>query len=293
MARFVPAQPRALELQHFRDIDSIHVAMKQAINQNIGLAGAMPNIRGDADPGEWSFVNAVVVAITTQRDRITQQLQTRFEQVSHFNWVQWARNVKKSTKHELQEIRPWSEPGIDIQGQIWVRDNVALITNMSAQMEADFQRVVHDAVRQGLSRVQLKKIIMDQVDGFGGIRGMSAEQRADLIATDQILKANSDLTAQRQKNAGVLYYRWRGVLDNRERHEHVALEGMYFRVDGKNMTAADLKAVGAEGQIFTHPSQSDSQAERPGRAVRCRCGAETVFKGSAVDFEGLEDESED
>lgn len=277
-------QPRALEMQYFRDLDKIHTNMKQAIRQNMGLVDALPNINMDADPGSWSFVNAVVAAIVATRDAVTGLLEVKFEQVSHFNWVQWARDVKRATRHELQEIRPWSEPGIDIQGRIWVRDNVSLITKMSGDMDADFQRVVHDAVRRGLSRKQLKQAILDNVEGFGGVRGMTAEQRADLIATDQILKANGSLTNQRQRNAGVLYYRWRGVRDNRERHSHLALEGSYFRVDGKPMTDADLAACGVPSQQFRHPSESDPQATAPGAAVRCRCSAETVFKGSVFDI---------
>ncbi|QAX92280.1 head morphogenesis [Pantoea phage vB_PagM_LIET2] len=290
MARFIPAQPRALEMQYFRDIDSIHTGMVQAVRQNIGLADALPRLRMDADPGEWSFVNAVVTTITAGKDRVISLLDTKFEQVSHFNWVQWAREVKAGTGHQLQEIRPWYEPGIDIQGRIWVRDNVSLITQMSGQMDAEFQRVVHDAVRRGLSKNQLKKDILDQIEGFGGVRGLSAEQRADLIATDQILKANSSLTNQRQQNAGVSYYRWQGMMDNRERHSHVLLQNHIFRVDGKPMTDADLKAVGNEWQTIRHPSESDSEASRPGTAVRCRCHSETVFKGSVFDFEGLDEE---
>jgi SPP1 gp7 family putative phage head morphogenesis protein len=284
MARHVPVQPRALEMQYFREIDSIHTAMKQSIRQNMGLVDALPSIRVDADPGSWSFVNAIVATIAAARDKVTGALEIKFEQISHFNWVQWARSVKTATKHELQEIRPWSEPGIDIQGRIWVRDNVSLITQMSGQMDGDFQRIVHDAVSRGLSRTQLKKQILDNVEGFGGVRGLSAEQRADLIATDQILKANSSLTNQRQRNAGVSYYIWRGVRDNRERLSHIALEGSYFRVDGQPMTDADLKACGVPSQQYRHPTESDPQATRPGAAVRCRCDAETVFKGSAFDI---------
>lgn len=284
MARHVPIQPRALEMQYFREIDAMHSDMKQAIRQNTGLIAALPSIRVDADPGSWSFVNAIVTTIVAARDKITGALELKFEQVSHFNWVQWARSVKTATKHELQEIRPWSEPGIDTQGRIWIRENTSLITRMSEDMQGDFQRIVHDAVSRGLSREQLKRAILDNVEGFGGVRGMSAEQRADLIATDQILKANGQLTNQRQRNAGVSYYVWRGVRDNRERLSHIALEGSYFRVDGKPMTDADLKACGVPSQQYRHPTESDPQATRPGAAVRCRCDAETDFRGSVFDI---------
>lgn len=277
-------QPRAIELQYSRDIREIHEAMKRAIRQNLSLVDALPNIRNDADPGQWSFVNAIAAAITLARDGVLGKLQTKFEQISHFSWVQWARTVKKKTGHALQEIRPWSEPGIDVQGQLWVRDNISLITSMSGQMEADFNRVVYDAVKRGLSKNQLKAAILEKVDSFGGINGLSAEQRADLIATDQILKANSNLLNQRQRNAGVRYYTWHGVRDNRERLSHVALEQCVFRVDGQPMTDEDLRIVGKEGQQFRHPSESDPTASMPGQPVRCRCTATTNFKGSVFDI---------
>lgn len=76
------------------------------------------------------------------------------------------------------------------------------------------------------------------------------KNRAQLIARDQVSKYNAALNQANQRAAGIQSYVWRGVKDNRERPEHLALEGQVFSWD--------------------HPSYLGN----PGEPIRCRCWAE-------------------
>ena len=91
-----------------------------------------------------------------------------------------------------------------------------------------------------------------------------SRRRADLIARDQVGKLNADITQARQQALGVTEYRWRGVMDSRERPEHVAREGKVFK--------------------WSRPPEDG----HPGQPIRCRCNAEPVLTGLLYLQEGEE-----
>ncbi len=90
-------------------------------------------------------------------------------------------------------------------------------------------------------------------------RGDVSEERAELIARDQTLTLNGQITEERQTSAGVERYTWSTSLDERVRDEHAALEGQEFSWD-------EPPAVG-----------------HPGEDVLCRCVAIPVVE----ELEGL------
>ena len=105
--------------------------------------------------------------------------------------------------------------------------------------------LVTDCVRKGTSTSDLRKVVQNEL----GI----TTRRAALIAVDQVGKFNGRLTQLRQQAIGISQYRWRGVLDQRERPAHVAREGQVFRWDDP-------------------PDDGN-----PGQPIRCRCVAEPVM----------------
>jgi SPP1 gp7 family putative phage head morphogenesis protein len=81
-----------------------------------------------------------------------------------------------------------------------------------------------------------------------------------LIARDQILKANADLSRTRMQRVGVTRYRWSTSRDVRVRADHAALEGTM--------------------QTFSDPPVVDQRTGRranPGVDFQCRCVAIPVF----------------
>lgn len=126
----------------------------------------------------------------------------------------------------------------------WVRENVALIKTMEADLFADLEAEVLKAVAQG--RTDLAKILEQR---FG-----VAESRARLIARDQVAKLNGQITQHRQTSLGIKKYRWSSSGDERVRKSHRALDGQVFE-------------------------WSDPPPEgHPGMPIACRCTAEAVIE---------------
>lgn len=124
----------------------------------------------------------------------------------------------------------------------WVQENVRLVANMNreqvAKLEGLFLRALRDGSRSSQVSGEVSKIL-------GG-----SEKRARLIARDQIGKLNGQLDRQKQTDAGIDSYVWRGALDARERPLHVRREGQSFKW-----------------------SQPPSDGH-PGQPVQCRCSSE-------------------
>ncbi|SEQ64285.1 phage putative head morphogenesis protein, SPP1 gp7 family [Rosenbergiella nectarea] len=135
----------------------------------------------------------------------------------------------------------------------WVAQNVALINSISADQLSDMEQIVRRGVMNGSASSVIKKQITD--------RYSVSESRAKLIAIDQIGKANAALTQQRQKDAGVDGYIWRGVLDQRERQIHIDREGKKYKWD------------------------SPPRDGHPGQPIRCRCYAEPDFSNSVFNID--------
>lgn len=144
-----------------------------------------------------------------------------------------------------------AEPNLRGILQVWEAENIALIKSIPTKYAEQLRGRVVDAVQRGTSLRDMVKEIRESYD--------LPRNRAELIARDQIGKLNGQLTQTRQQALGVEEYRWRGVMDQRERDEHVAREGKTYRWDDP-------------------PSDG-----HPGQPIRCRCSAEGVFP----DFDDL------
>lgn len=197
-----------------------------------------------------------------------------FSRVSMFNDTQWRRVIKVSTGFNFPASRDResatqeqpntraaraglavnayrSEPWLDDLQSAWVSNNSDLIKTLPDNMDAKIKQLVKSAVVNGTSA----KVLADQIqDEYG-----NARYRAELIAIDQIQKANAALAEHRQKDVGVTGYIWRGVEDGRERPAHKAREGKHF----------DWSNPPPDGH--------------PGQPIRCRCWAEPDFTGTLFD----------
>lgn len=124
-------------------------------------------------------------------------------------------------------------------------ENIALIKSIPQQALSRLQGRIVEAVRTGRTLQATKTMIREE---FG-----VTDRRAQLIARDQIGKLNGQLTRLRQEQIGVDSYTWRGILDARERPEHVAREGRIFQWD------------------------KPPDDGHPGEPINCRCSAEPVL----------------
>ncbi len=127
----------------------------------------------------------------------------------------------------------------------WVTENTQLVRNMNVQQVGKLETLFLRSLRDGSRSAQVVGDVAAILGGDG-----ESINRARLIARDQIGKLDGQLTRQKQTEAGVDGYAWRGALDGRERPSHVAREGLIFK----------WNAPPPDGH--------------PGQPVQCRCSAE-------------------
>jgi SPP1 gp7 family putative phage head morphogenesis protein len=158
---------------------------------------------------------------------------------------------KQVSDHNVREtkrvlgIDPRIDPGVAPTLDVFRRENVRLIESIAEEQLDRVTELLDENL--GLRVEDLSKKLRKEFD--------VTKSRADLIARDQTLKLNGDLTRIRQTNAGIAEYIWTTSGDERVREEHAALEGLTQRWDVP-------PAVG-----------------HPGEDYQCRCTAYPVVPG--------------
>jgi SPP1 gp7 family putative phage head morphogenesis protein len=191
-------------------------------------------------------------------DKILPRLSPLFNSISKHNERQFRLVVKSNTGYTLPPVMPGapssailganvfrSEPFLGPLAEGWIAENTALIKSLPTKLHPELEGIIRRGVMGGQSVSGLKKQIKQ--------RYVVTDSRAKLIAQDQTLKLNSDLTRYRLQSVGVKKYIWQSVGDSRVRPDHVER-------DGKEYTWEE----GAGG-------------EHPGQPVRCRCHAEAIW----------------
>lgn len=137
----------------------------------------------------------------------------------------------------------------------FVAENAALIKDVPARVVTEVEQMATRAVASGRRH---EEIAAELEERFG-----ISENRAKLIARDQVGKLYGQINASRQKEVGIERFIWRTSNDERVRDEHRELEAE------------------SEAEPFSY---DDPPSEGlPGEPINCRCHAEPVF-------EELEDE---
>jgi SPP1 gp7 family putative phage head morphogenesis protein len=144
------------------------------------------------------------------------------------------------------------EPGsaLDRARDQWIEDNAALISSQPTEVSERIGRIVREMVPAGARWETIARRLEDE----HGI----AQRRAALIARDQVGKYNGDCNRLQQRAAGFTHYEWIGVMDNRERPTHVALQHSIWSWD------------------YPPP------VGHPGEPIQCRCSAVPVTSGEDI-----------
>lgn len=122
----------------------------------------------------------------------------------------------------------------------WRRENVGRITGMLDDQLDKIERILADGDSMRVETLA-KEIRRQCID--------VSDSRAEMIARDQVLTLNAQITQARQIDAGITEYVWTTSGDERVRAEHQELEGQTFSWE-------DPPPVG-----------------HPGEDVMCRCVA--------------------
>ncbi len=126
-------------------------------------------------------------------------------------------------------------------------ENIALVERAHRAYAASVRDIVGDPENFGLRVEDLKSKLLE--------RGDVSESRAELIARDQTLKLNGQITATRQQAAGVDRYVWSTSGDDRVRESHAEKEGQTFE--------------------WSNPP---ADTGHPGQDFQCRCVAIPVVE---------------
>ncbi|WP_454691139.1 phage minor head protein [Achromobacter aloeverae] len=238
--------PAGQEADYQRRLASIAQAAIGAVEKHVlpALAGLrQDDIQNTPESEGWfeslrrAFVSALAEAAVnnTQANELVALVASRVER---YNAQQYHGLLRQAYGVDITK----AEPKLPQLMRMWEAENVGLIKSIPQQYLDTLHGRVVAAVRKGTSLRDMTRQVRDTYN--------LPRNRAELIARDQIGKLNGDLTEYRQTNIGVKSYLWRGVMDVREREEHVEREGEEFQWD-------------------TPPPDG-----HPGQPIRCRCWAE-------------------
>ena len=171
----------------------------------------------------------------------------------------WLKKAKTFSKKNLQEVNSdffgkkmtigYDKSIYDATFQSFIDRNVQLITNISSQTVTNIENIVYDAMTTGRGWQEIEEKVGKQKD--------IAQSRVKLIARDQTNKANAALNQIAQEEAGIEYFEWWGVDDERERKAHLKLNGKIFKWKDEYNRLPIIDDRGNRGF--------------PGQAVNCRC----------------------
>lgn len=228
------------------------------------LSGLKAEYDIDARTDSWvdtldSIMAELARMALTAMGSVVTKLPGMFSAVSKFNEGQFKLVVKANTGLPLPPVMPGapssailgvnvfrSEPFLKPLAEGWVSENTALIKSLPTRLHPELEGII----RRGVMNGQSVKDIKDQIKARYGV----TDYRAKLIAQDQTLKLNADLTRYRLQSVGVEEYVWRSVQDSRVRPEHADRNGKTYSW-----------------------KEGPSNGSHPGQEVRCRCRAEAIW----------------
>lgn len=174
----------------------------------------------------------------------------------------WER-LSISNANEMASVLGVNPAMFDVESrgawEAWRAVNVDLISSIESQYLGEVQGLVTEAATTGRRWEELRDAIRGRYD--------VSDSRAELIAVDQVLKANSDLSRERMRRLGVTTYTWSTSQDERVRPDHARLEGETFTWDAPPVVNQSEVDKGRP-----------ARREPPGRDFRCRCVAIPVFE---------------
>lgn len=210
----------------------------------------------EVSPGKFRIVETLIESTTVKEAPIQIQVLERIQRDAPSLIGEIGKKVAGHNAREMRRlvgIDPRVDPGTGPVIDAFREENLKLITNLTEDM---FNRV-GAIVKENLAG-RVEDLAGELQDGLDFSRA-----RANLIARDQTLKLNGQLTRVRQQNSGIQEYIWTTSRDERVRPEHAELDGQTFRWD------------------------NPPPPGHPGEDYQCRCTAYPVIPGLDEDDEEI------
>lgn len=252
------ALPSGALVAYTRALTELSDEMDAAILDALAAEGLVP--RQDAAEGDApSFSIAERRTVASRVERVVKQvlrkrpLLARLQEVAdataRATRTEWAKQMKAAVGVDLPDAEPALAPAF----KAFRAENTALIKSLAADKVARVRAILLDA-GAGTRVEEIARAVREGTD--------ATRSRARLIARDQVLKLNAQITQTRHEAAGVESYVWRTSRDERVREAHRALDGKTFRYD-------DPPVV--------DPRRGDRA--HPGQHYQCRCIGEPIIPG--------------
>lgn len=139
----------------------------------------------------------------------------------------------------------------------WEKNFMTLCRSTNDEMKKKVSAIVSDAVMNGNNIADTRKQIQEAVATF-------SKSKANLIARTETAKLNMAISKAQMEEAGVEYYEWACMLDERTRQSHAKMDGKICIWNNPNVVY-DLK---------THKTKPRAQSAvhlHPGDDYNCRC----------------------
>jgi len=182
--------------------------------------------------------SAAYIAIAEAKAR------SAFQREAQRHTQAWVASVKAGTQIDIGRLL--ADDDLVQLLSIKSEEFVGLIRSLSSDTIQRIERQVLGSIFEGRSNADIAKALRE-IEGIG-------LNRAKLIARDQASKLNGEMNAFRQQQAGVEKFKWKTIIDGRERASHHDRNNKIYRWDAP-------------------PS-----GERPGIPINCRCRALAVLE---------------
>lgn len=220
-----PTPPTGIQLDYWRDIARLVAQARDlALRELEFLRPILDRPRRDGVRMDDERVNR---AIDRASEAFFQALQQRdLERMARTA----AERVQRLTRENLAK-QARAQLGVDVfaaeprlEGVVpgFVAENVALIKSVPNRFLDEVERLAANAIREGRRWEDLAR----DIEARTGV----AEDRARLVARDQVGKLLGQITDARHAALGVTKFVWRTVNDNRVRPEHEEIAGETFEV---------------------------------------------------------------
>lgn len=150
------------------------------------------------------------------------------------------RSLDPAKVDKLVKLSMRSAPGIGRKIDTFRKRNVRLIKSIGQEAVGRVAKKLREAEDKGWHRDRLRKEIQAVAD--------VSRSKADLLARDQVLKLNGQITEERQTQAGIEEYQWSTSSDERVRPMHDDLDGTIQQWDDPPVTndAGDTNHPGGD-----------------------------------------------
>lgn len=248
--------PKGPELAYTKALRDLSTAMDDAILAELTAMELVPRADADGDvprlkelaPAAAKRARAAVNRVLKGKSFL-QRLEDLAGRVVTHSRGQWESQLKAAMGVNLVAAEPNLEPAIER----FRDENVKLIQSLADEKVTRVRDILTDA-GPGTRVEEIAKSIRDMGD--------VTRSRAELIARDQVLKLNAEVTEVRHKAAGIEEFVWSTSRDERVRPDHKALEGQRYRYDDPPIVDRRRGTRGLPGVHF-----------------QCRCVALPVIPG--------------